>query len=400
MGLAGHLWFLSDDQPRVNKCSDLLATGHLVEATLFMDSLNVPTRSYDRPFSTQSGDTVLNSSGNPFYEWFGIQMDSELRLGENEAEGPYQLAVLSDDGAILQIDDTGTGFETLVSADTVQPSTFKCAGRVVNMTRDSSFPIRVQYFQGPRYHIALILMWRPYTGSLSDTACGASGNSKFFDYTQIPSAPTAYYNGMLARGWKPLDAANYALPRAIAENPCKAADPVNTTITAYAPGLNVTNQTEVSFSFASNYNDSTFDCSLNGAKPTACTSPIVYTGLADGSYRFEVHASRDGVRDATGAVHNFRIDTIPPLVTFVSTTTTQTSIQIDWATSEPTTAYLDWGTTPLATNHIDETVDYQSTRTMILNGLTPSTVYYFFVGGRDEAGNTFRSNRFSSATRR
>jgi CSLREA domain-containing protein len=64
---------------------------------------------------------------------------------------------------------------------------------------------------------------------------------------------------------------------------------VQTTLTD-GPAISTTS-TDASFSFTANLLGSTFSCSLDGASPTACNSPIAYTGLALGEHRFEVVAT-------------------------------------------------------------------------------------------------------------
>jgi hypothetical protein len=83
-----------------------------------------------------------------------------------------------------------------------------------------------------------------------------------------------------------------------------------------ATPTNPTNATGASFSFTSTKAGSTFQCSLDGAGFTACTSPASYSGLAQGSHTFSVQAT-DGVgnTDPTPAVFNWLIDTTAPSTT-------------------------------------------------------------------------------------
>ncbi len=411
LGIVGSLYYMAGDV--LNTCrtppagdetcywiSNYKTLGTKAPVSLFLNDINVPTRYFDTPFLTQSGDTLTDSQGNAFYEYFSVSMDSEVRLADSDNEGLYQFAILSDDGSLLQVDDTGTGLHTLINNDFHHQTKLAVATTPVVMTRASRMPMHLDYFQGPRRHIAMILMWREWNGSATELENGKSGNGYFFDYTTTPSTPKSTYNGMLSRGWKALNPGNFGLPAAVAANPCKQPDPVTTQIQTYTPDASLTNNPAVTFTFNSNYAGATFDCSLDGAAAAACTSPVTYSGLADGAHTFEVHASQSGIRDATGASHSWRIDIVPPLLTFVSTNTTKTSIQIDWTTSEPTSAWVEWGTTVDATNLVPETSTYDAQHTVLLSNLTPITVYYFYLNGHDQAGNAFRSNRFSSATRR
>src|SRR5207244_2627679 len=85
----------------------------------------------------------------------------------------------------------------------------------------------------------------------------------------------------------------------------------DTTITAGPSGT--VNSTSASFSFTSTQAGSTFECSLDGAAFSSCTSPKAYTGLANGSHTFQVRAKDTvGNVDATPASTTWTIDTIAP----------------------------------------------------------------------------------------
>jgi large repetitive protein len=82
--------------------------------------------------------------------------------------------------------------------------------------------------------------------------------------------------------------------------------PPNTTITGN-PGA-VTTSTSATFTFTASQAGSVFDCSLDGAGFTACTSPSTYTGLVAGSHSFRVRATDPaGNSDPTPAVFGWTI---------------------------------------------------------------------------------------------
>ena len=75
-----------------------------------------------------------------------------------------------------------------------------------------------------------------------------------------------------------------------------------------------------SFGFSSNEGGSTFECQLDGAGFSPCTSPASYPGaVSDGSHTFEVRATDSlGNTDATPASYTWTIDTAAPDTTITA----------------------------------------------------------------------------------
>ena len=236
-GLSASLYYLTPDQPQYTNVNSYLQHGHTSNTNLFFNQLNVPTRLFSAGFMAQDGSLLKDPSGNTLFEYFALHFESEIRLSSKNQPGNYQFAVLSDDGSILQINESGQAagnFETLINNDGTHASLLGCATKAVTMTSDTRLPIKLDYYQGPRYHIALMLLWRfipdtnntcrnnggqPAAKDLADVACGQSGNGTFFDYNKVPSAPQAPFIGMLARGWQVVPADNFYLPET-QSNPC------------------------------------------------------------------------------------------------------------------------------------------------------------------------------------
>ena len=249
-GLVGNLLYLTDDQPRYSSINDYLDNAVPIPSTLYFDRVFVPTRAFDLGFYTQDGQIILNQNDEPIYEYFALRLESQLMLADNEQPGWYQLAVLSDDGAILSEKNADGSLTTLVDNDGFTPTRMGCAVKSIYMDRDTKKDIMLAYFQGPRFHIALTVMGRPLpvgadpNAPVSDIECGRRGNSRYFDSTKIPSEPTSKYYGLLERQWKPLDNENYYFP-VQANNPCAVADPL--LLTNF--GINSTTRTDVSVSW-------------------------------------------------------------------------------------------------------------------------------------------------------
>ena len=82
------------------------------------------------------------------------------------------------------------------------------------------------------------------------------------------------------------------------------------TITSGSTGA--TRETSATFSFSSNELGATFECSLDGAAAALCSSPVTFSGLADGSHTLVVHA-RDAVGNLSApATRSWTVDTVAP----------------------------------------------------------------------------------------
>ena len=71
--------------------------------------------------------------------------------------------------------------------------------------------------------------------------------------------------------------------------------------------------TDATFSFSSSEAEATFECRLDGATYSACTSPESFTNLSNGLHTFDVRAKDEaGNVDATPASSTFTVDVPPP----------------------------------------------------------------------------------------
>ena len=228
-GVHGELFYVPPGGPQYSSVSDYINHATPVPVDLYFNQLFIPTRPFDRGFVTQSGITLTAGDGvTTLYEWFGIRFEGNLQLAPAQAAGNYQLAVLSDDGAVLSVGASDSALE-LINNDGWTPTRMRCATAPVSLAAGQRLPFTLDYFQGPRYHIALIMMWRPWPASpadVNDPLCDRSGNNFWFDSNQNPPAPTNNYNALLARGWTVVAPENLVLPGAQEENPCNAPAPV------------------------------------------------------------------------------------------------------------------------------------------------------------------------------
>jgi hypothetical protein len=94
-------------------------------------------------------------------------------------------------------------------------------------------------------------------------------------------------------------------------------DTVNPVVALADKPPSATNQTSASFSFSSNKINSSFKCELDGAGFSPCTSPLLYTGLSDGSHTFAVQATAFTTGPPT--TYAWAVDTVAPDTTINST---------------------------------------------------------------------------------
>jgi hypothetical protein len=107
------------------------------KGTIYTTSLNVPARDFKSGFP---GVTKR-------IEWFAIDYTGRFWI---EKPALYRFSLTSDDGARLYIDDEVVADNDGLHPPEVRTASLQLAGGV--------HKIRVSYFQGPRYSVALVLL--------------------------------------------------------------------------------------------------------------------------------------------------------------------------------------------------------------------------------------------------
>jgi Big-like domain-containing protein/glycosyl hydrolase family 26 len=180
-----------------------------------------------------------------------------------------------------------------------------------------------------------------------------------------------------------------------------AADPYfNGAPSVPTPGTGITsgpagtvNSNSPTFAFSSDQAGATFQCHLDSASFSPCTSPITYTGLGQGSHTFEVRATTaGGGTDSTPARRTWAVDTTPPTVTAINPAAGAGGVTIGTGLRAVFSEALYWDTvTPAsftlssAAGPVAATVTYDSaTRAASLSPnapLQPGTLYTATVEG-------------------
>jgi hypothetical protein len=130
--LKGDIYYLN---PGTQRLPDDFKQMHSV-GSIYTLSLNIPTRRFDRGFP---GVTDR-------FEWFAIDYNGQFRV---QVPARYQFRLTSDDGSKLFIDS-----KLVIDNDGTHAARMK-EGSI--RLAPGKHTIEVQYFQGPRYEVALVL---------------------------------------------------------------------------------------------------------------------------------------------------------------------------------------------------------------------------------------------------
>jgi len=132
VGLRGEVYLLPPGTTKLPNFRKLQSSGAIYTA-----SLDVAPTDFNQGFPG-----VTNR-----FEWFAIDYTGRFWI---EQPGKYQFALLSDDGSKLYIDD-----RKVIDNDGIHPPQLETG----HSTLKTGFhQIRVSYFQGPRYQVALVLL--------------------------------------------------------------------------------------------------------------------------------------------------------------------------------------------------------------------------------------------------
>lgn len=214
----------------VNSVLDYHNKGTVLDKKIYFASVNVPTRTFTQGFATQTGDLLLDAQGNKLIENFSLEYTSTLQLGPNDAEGDYEVASLSDDGVRLFIQENGTWNE-LINNDGNHSTRMGCPYRTIHLTKASKVPIKLLYYQGPRYYITNVLVWKKHRQAKTwkepskHSLCGYLGNNFF--YSASNGKKSVGMSFLELTGWKTISSQNYKMPEQTS-NPCSL-DPLQIT---------------------------------------------------------------------------------------------------------------------------------------------------------------------------
>lgn len=221
-GIKAELFYRNSSQPRMYKSTDYIQFIQKSEQNIFLSDMNVPTRIFTEGFSTQTGNTLKNDLGEKLIEYFGLKMSTNIVLSANDEAGDYEFALLSDDGTTMSLKSGSADVpdELLINNDGDHPTKMGCSTRTVRMRRNVMLPTEVTFYQGPRYHIANVLIWRKAQAAQLDPLCNQLGNNLYFNPDKN-SEPQKAFTDLQSRGWKVLSPDNFMMSQTKTDfNPC------------------------------------------------------------------------------------------------------------------------------------------------------------------------------------
>ena len=134
-GLRGQIYFIHHGAKRLPDFSHLKPRG-----AIYTSELNIPPQDFQLGFPGISKRK----------EWFAIDYAGKFWIRE---PGPYRFSLTSDDGSQLYIDDL-----LVIDNDGVHPPETRLGDINLNT---GIHRIRIAYFQGPKYQVALVLEVAP-----------------------------------------------------------------------------------------------------------------------------------------------------------------------------------------------------------------------------------------------
>ncbi|GEM_PF-1282458 len=176
----GNIYFIRPGTSRLPDFSRLKPVGKIYSAVL-----NIPPQDFQKGFPG-----VTNR-----FEWFAIDYKGKIYIPKS---GTYTFSLLSDDGAKFIIDG-----KTVIDNDGIHPPREKISS--INLEK-GLHEVEVQYFQGPRFQVALVLslvengrkvpfdIRRFAPVSLKEERCQARltlGSSILFDFNKYNLRPQA-----------------------------------------------------------------------------------------------------------------------------------------------------------------------------------------------------------------
>ena len=191
-----------------NSVRKMIENGRASSVPIFLDKIDVITRSFEQGFNLLNGDYIKDDNNSRIVEWFALEMLTSIQLSKEDEEGTYQFVIASDDGSLVYID--GNAPQLYINNDGIHPTRVGCAepGQLLSMVRNRIVPLRIYWYQGPRWHLGIKLFWKKVSANAPEVRdfCGMSGNNGW-GFAQ--DANGSGFRRLISAGFKELSVDNY-----------------------------------------------------------------------------------------------------------------------------------------------------------------------------------------------
>lgn len=177
-GLSGTLYY--QDRSNIDSswtALDYVNKGLTYDNPLYFNNVDMPDQSWSAGFALSNGTLLQDNAGDTLMEWFAIDYRSNIVLQSTDSAGQYQFEISSDDGSLVYL-DTGSGPQLIINNDGTHSMTTQDSA-TITLAQGTSYPIRIVYFQGPRYEMGNILQWRKVNADGSTTDWEPVPNANF-----------------------------------------------------------------------------------------------------------------------------------------------------------------------------------------------------------------------------
>ena len=243
--------------------------------------------------------------------------------------------------------------------------------------------------QSRRYFAAVDASTGALDPNWAPMGSGAVGGLGVWAYEPDPTSGKLYAGG----DFTGIDGASYPYFARFTDPQLADTTPPETTIDSGPSGT--TKDSSATFGFSSSESGSTFECSLDGAAFSSCSSPQSYSNLADGQHTFQARATDTaGNTDSTPAARDWNVDTStapvaqPPEQSFVRGMQMGTSgarVRLTWSGSG--NGSLNYELEQSTNGGPYEGVWLPQGDTSKTRLLSPGDTYQFRVRATDSSGN-------------
>jgi hypothetical protein len=120
------------------------------------EEVNTPNRNYAQGVVGREAEYIIDPrSGNELLENYIIKYQGQIVVNDKRDEGKYEFALLSDDGVILKLDN-----KRIIQTNKVHAVRFSKGRKKINMKINKPVNLDLYYYQGPKNHVANVLLWR------------------------------------------------------------------------------------------------------------------------------------------------------------------------------------------------------------------------------------------------